>query len=65
MSETLTRLALVASPTDRAQEAAAELRASRDWVDLEQADGVVALGGDGFMLQILHQMLDAGRILPV
>jgi NAD+ kinase len=65
MSETLTRLALVASPTDRAQEAAAELRGTRDWVDLDTAQAVVVLGGDGFMLQILHQMLDTGRVLPV
>jgi len=65
MSEPLTRLALVASPTDRAQEAAMELRHARDWVDLDEAEGVVALGGDGFMLQILHQMLDTNSILPV
>ena len=25
---------------------------------------VVVLGGDGFMLQTLHQMLDAGRVVP-
>jgi NAD+ kinase len=65
MSEPLTRLALVASPTDRAQDAATDLRASREWVDFDDADGVVALGGDGFMLQILHHMLDSNRILPV
>ena len=65
MSDNPTRLALVASPTERAQEAAADLRASRDWVDPDQADCVVTLGGDGFMLQTLHQMLDSGRILPV
>lgn len=65
MSDTETRLALVASPTDRAQEAEAELRAARDWVPLESADVVVALGGDGFMLQILHHMLDTDRVLPV
>lgn len=63
MSDTETRLALVASPTDRAQEAEAELRAARDWVPLESADVVVALGGDGFMLQTLHSI--TGRDLPV
>ena len=65
MLATLTRLALVASPTDRAQEAEAELRNGHDWVDLDQADVVIALGGDGFMLQILHTMLESGRIRPV
>jgi NAD+ kinase len=58
------RLALLASPTDRAQEAEAALVASHDWVPLEEADIVVVLGGDGFMLQTLHNMLDTGRVIP-
>ena len=65
MPATSTRLALVASPTDRAQEAEAELRKDFEWVDVDQADVVVALGGDGFMLQILHTMLANERIRPV
>jgi NAD+ kinase len=65
MTEPPLRLALVASPTDRAQAAAADMRAAHDWVDWDQADCVVALGGDGFMLQILHQMLDTDHIRPV
>lgn len=59
------RRALLASPTDDAQEAAKTLRERRDWVDLAEADMVVALGGDGFMLQVLHSMLETRRILPV
>lgn len=58
------RLALLASPTDRAQEAEAALMASHDWVSLEEADIAVVLGGDGFMLQTLHHMLDTGRVIP-
>ncbi|EGD58673.1 inorganic polyphosphate/ATP-NAD kinase [Novosphingobium nitrogenifigens DSM 19370] len=65
MSDTLPRLALVASPTDRAQEAETTLRATREWVSPDEADIVVALGGDGFMLQILHHMLDTDRVVPV
>lgn len=57
-------LALLASDTDRAQETEAELREAYDWVPLDQAEAVVVLGGDGFMLQILHQMLDDGRVIP-
>ncbi len=57
--------ALLVSPTDAAQDAAVKLRERRDWVDLDQAEMVVALGGDGFMLQVLHQMLERRRILPV
>lgn len=59
------RLALVASLTDRAQEAEAALRVTREWVPIEDADVVVALGGDGFMLHVLHQMLDSARVVPV
>lgn len=58
------RIALLASETPRAQEALANLSSQGDWVPLEEADAVVVLGGDGFMLQTLHTMLDAGRIVP-
>lgn len=58
------RIALIASDTDRAQAAFADLAASHDWAPLEQADAVVVLGGDGFMLQTLHAMLDTGRVIP-
>jgi len=57
--------ALVASPTPPAQVAEAELRRAYEWVPLEQAEQVVALGGDGFMLQTLHAMLERRRIVPV
>ena len=59
-----TRLALLASDTEQAQAAAAELRETLDWVPPEKAQAVVVLGGDGFMLQTLHAMLDQARILP-
>jgi NAD+ kinase len=58
------RLALLASTTDRAQEAADAIEAAGNWVPLEEADAVVVIGGDGFMLQTLHQMLDDGRVIP-
>lgn len=57
--------ALLASPTPPAQIAAEELRQAYDWVPLDQAEQVVALGGDGFMLQTLHAMLEHRRIVPV
>ena len=60
------RRALVASPTPPAQAAAAELREMGDWVPPEQADVVIALGGDGFLLQTLHAALErAGSSPPV
>ena len=59
-----TRLALLASDTERAIEAEAELRGLIDWVPIEDAEAVVVLGGDGFMLQTLHHMLDNERVIP-
>jgi len=59
------RYALVASPTTAAQAAATKLRKDHEWVDVDQADVVIALGGDGFMLQTLHEMMDRHRIRPV
>lgn len=58
------RVALVASDTEKAQAARVELAGLHDWVPLEEADAVVVLGGDGFMLQTLHQMLDHERVIP-
>ncbi len=60
-----TARALVVSPTAPAQVAARELAELHDWVPLDQADIVVALGGDGFMLQTLHTMLESRRSVPV
>lgn len=59
------RRALVASPTNPAEVAAHELIAAHDWVDPDEADLLVALGGDGFMLQTLHNLLEKHRNIPV
>lgn len=58
------RLALVVSDTDRARAAAVQLQALHAWVAPAEAEALVVLGGDGFLLQTLHGMLDEGRILP-
>ena len=55
------RRALVASPTAPAQAARAALSDAYDWCTIDEADVVIALGGDGFMLQTLHTLLDARR----
>ena len=59
------RLALLVSDTERAQEAAVGFRGIADWVPIDEADAAVVLGGDGFMLQTLHAMLDSDRVIPV
>ena len=58
-------MALVASSAQAAQAAETMLRKRYKFVPLEEAELVVALGGDGFLLQTLHDMLESGRILPV
>ena len=60
-----TKWALIVSPTPQAQEAGKLLEPLLEWVPLEEADKAVVLGGDGFMLQTMHQMLNKRRILPV
>ncbi|MEO0903777.1 MAG: NAD kinase, partial [Pseudomonadota bacterium] len=48
------KIAFVASPVPIAQTALRELAAKHGDVPQPQADVIVALGGDGFMLQTLH-----------
>lgn len=57
--------ALLASPTGPAQAAADDLLREYEWVPVEEADLVVAIGGDGFLLQALHQILETHRGVPV
>ena len=56
---------LIVSPTPQAQEAGEKLKSLLDWFPVEEADQAVVLGGDGFMLQSLHQMLNRRKIMPV
>ena len=57
--------ALLASPAEAAQAAESLLRERYDFVPLEEAEQIVALGGDGFLLQTLHEMLHRRRICPL
>jgi len=57
------KIHFVASQSDQAQSAMASLQSRYGQEALEDADIVVALGGDGFMLRTLHRMLPAD--LPV
>ena len=51
------RLAFVASDRPEAQDARDRLERLYDGVSEAEADAVVALGGDGFMLEVLHRHL--------
>ncbi|MCX5481602.1 NAD kinase [Kaistia geumhonensis] len=54
-------LAFISSGTPDAVAAESRLKSLYDNVDPEQADVVVALGGDGFMLQTLHRFMNSGK----
>jgi NAD+ kinase len=55
------RIAFVASTSAEAQEALKRLTDAYGNHDPSQADIVVALGGDGLMLQTLHQFMHSGK----
>lgn len=57
------RIAFAASDRPEAQSASARLSARYGSVDPAEADVIVALGGDGFMLETLHTVMD--RRTPV
>ena len=52
-----TKIAFVASETEEAQAARAELIARYGDASADNADAIVALGGDGLMLQTMHRHL--------
>ena len=58
------KLALVVSDSPQARHGAREMRKAHDWVQPDEADVVVVVGGDGFLLHVLHHMLDSGKLLP-
>ena len=55
------KLAFVASPEAAAEAAREALHARYDGVSPEDADVIVALGGDGLMLSSLHGFMDQGK----
>ena len=59
------RLALLHSDAPNATEAAQLLRKRYEFIDVEDADALVVLGGDGYLLQTLHQQLEEDDALPV
>lgn len=56
-------ICFLASEVESAQSALAQLRHRYGHVPADRADVIVAVGGDGFMLQVLHAYMDLG--LPV
>ncbi|MCJ2186476.1 NAD kinase [Novosphingobium beihaiensis] len=59
------KLALIVSDSAKAQAGAVALRDAHSWVSPADADVLVVLGGDGFLLHVLHEMLDWDFVKPV
>lgn len=51
------KLGLVASDTEVAQKAAASLLSQHEFHSSDEADIIIALGGDGFMLHLMHEIM--------
>ena len=57
------KFSFIASSAPEAQAAAKHLAALYGNTRQEEADVIVALGGDGFMLQTLHAQMNSGRLV--
>jgi len=57
------KIHFMASAIDEAQDSLAVMTRRYGQTPLEEADTIVALGGDGFVLQVLHETMERG--LPV
>lgn len=62
-SKKIEKIACVASDSDKAREGLARIAELYPLVGVDEADALVVLGGDGFLLQTVHQHLDSG--LPI
>jgi len=60
-SQRTPRVAFVASEAEAAQEALHELRRHYGTIEPNEADIIVPLGGDGFMLETLHRFVDSRK----
>jgi len=59
-SATALRIAILAADTDEARQAEARLKKRYAAVEPEKAQVIVALGGDGMMLETLHRFIGSG-----
>lgn len=60
-----TRIAFAAAPSLLATESRARLVGQYGETGFAEAQVIVALGGDGFLLETLHRLLDVGAATPV
>jgi NAD+ kinase len=58
-------IGLLASETEVGKAAEKMLRRRYNWAETDEAQSLVAIGGDGFLLQTLHGMMEGGVPKPV
>lgn len=63
MPRQIRSIAFAASNADEAQAALKDLSALYPNVPMAEADVIVALGGDGFVLQMLHATMNSGKLV--
>ena len=63
MTRRVSSLAFISSEAESARDAAAKLSALYGQTDPVEADVIVVLGGDGFMLQTLRDNMDSSKLL--
>jgi NAD+ kinase len=63
MSRSFRSLSFIASNTEEAQASRQELIRVYGDTDPRDSDVIVALGGDGFMLQTLHDTMNSGKLI--
>lgn len=65
LSTSPTQIAFAAAPTPLAQQSLERLVQQYGNQDVSRAEVVVCLGGDGFLLETLHRLMEAGADTPV
>ncbi len=61
MSKNDIKLALVVADSEEAIKSGQQLKELYDFVPIDQADTIVVLGGDGFMLHLIHETLQISK----
>ena len=64
MKKPSAKLSLIVSDSAKAQTGSQALLDSHDWVPAKESDIMVVVGGDGFLLHVLHRMIDSGKLRP-
>lgn len=57
------KIAFIASDTEKAQKSFNSIKQKYNTTTIENADVIIPLGGDGYMLKIMHEFLDSNKLI--